>query len=180
MNNEVIIEILEDTLGDDELLEILMDYKRQGYTIALDDFVYTEDKLRMVKIADIIKLDFLISSYDELRSIAKSVLPYNVTLLAEKIETEEDYQLACELGCDIFQGYYFQKPTVLESSEIKTIPSVYIQLIQELNKEDVDFDTTATIIKQDTALTVAVLKLLNSAAYYSKSRVHSIKWLWYD
>lgn len=173
--DELVIEILEDTLGQSDLLETLIEYKEKGYTIALDDFVYSDDKKDLVALADIIKLDFMVSDYDELRSIAKAVKPFGVILLAEKIETDEDFALAKELGCSIFQGYYYQKPTVFESTETMTIPSVYYELLEEINNEDVDFRKLASIIKKDTSLTMSILKLLNSAAYYSRHRVKSVK-----
>lgn len=173
-SDELVIEILEDTLGDEDLIGVLLEYKEKGYTIALDDFEYTDDKLDLVKLADIIKLDFMISSYDELRDIARAVTPHNVILLAEKVETESDYDLALELGCTIFQGYYFQKPTVFESSETMTIPSVYYELLDEINQEIVDYSNLAKIIQQDTGLTISILKLLNSAAYYSRNKITSV------
>ncbi len=174
-SNELVIEILEDTLANTDLIDVLADYKEQGYAIALDDFEYSDDKIELIKLADIIKLDFMISSYDELREIVKAVTPYGVELLAEKIETEEDYNLAVELGCSLFQGYYYQKPTVFESSETMTIPSVYYELLNEINNEVVDYKNLGRIIEQDTSLTVSILKLLNSAAYYSRNKVTSVK-----
>jgi EAL and modified HD-GYP domain-containing signal transduction protein len=174
-SDELVIEILEDTLANTDLLDVLTDYKEQGYVIALDDFEYSDEKIELIKLADIIKLDFMISSYDELREIVKAVTPYGVDLLAEKIETEEDYNLAVELGCSLFQGYYYQKPTVFESSETTTIPSVYYELLDEINNEVVDYNNLGRIIKQDTSLTVSILKLLNSAAYYSRNKVTSVK-----
>jgi c-di-GMP-related signal transduction protein len=174
-SEELVIELLEDILANDHLIDILNDYKSKGYLIALDDFNYCEDNLKLVELADIIKLDFMEYNREELSEIVEKITPYNVVLLAEKVETMEDFEFAKKIGCSIFQGYYFQKPMIFESSEAMTIPSVYYELLDEINKSEVNFTRLSSIIQKDSLLTVSLLKLLNSAAYYSRNRVTSVK-----
>ncbi len=130
---ELVIELLEDTLANEELIDILIDYKNSGYLIALDDFAYSEEKTELLKIADIVKLDFIDFSHEELINIVSKIKPFNVVLLAEKVENLEEFEFAKKIGCTIFQGYYFQKPTIFESSENMTIPAVYYELLEEIN-----------------------------------------------
>ncbi len=172
---ELVIELLEDTLGNLDVVEALKSYREKGYLIALDDFEFDSSKIELVKNADIIKLDFLLTSREDLRNMVKELKKYNVILLAEKVETMDEYEFAKELGCTMFQGYYFQRPVVLESSEMNSIPTVYYELLEELNKAEVDFSAIAKIMKKDTGLTVSILKLLNSAAYYSKNKIKSLE-----
>jgi len=174
-SEELVIELLEDTLANEELLDILMDYKNRGYLIALDDFAYSEEKIGLLQIADIVKLDFIDFSHEELINIVFKIKPFNVVLLAEKVENLEELEFAKKIGCTIFQGYYFQKPTVLESSENTTIPAVYYELLEEINHTEIDYTELSSIIKKDSSLTVSLLKLLNSAAYYTSNRVTSVK-----
>jgi EAL and modified HD-GYP domain-containing signal transduction protein len=172
---ELVIELLEDTLANEELIDILIDYKNSGYLIALDDFAYSEEKTELLKIADIVKLDFIDFSHEELINIVSKIKPFNVVLLAEKVENLEEFEFAKKIGCTIFQGYYFQKPTIFESSENMTIPAVYYELLEEINHTEIDYTKLSSIIKKDSSLTISLLKLLNSAAYYSSNRVTSVK-----
>jgi len=172
---ELVIEILEDTLANEKLIEILMEYKSKGYTIALDDFYYSEENKDLIGVADIIKLDFFEYTKDELLDMVDKLKPYDLTFLAEKVEDIEMFEFGQSIGCTIFQGYYFQRPVIFESSDPMTIPTVYYELLDELNKDEVDYEVMATIIQKDTALTLSLLKLLNSPAYYTQKRITSVK-----
>ncbi|MCH4889278.1 HDOD domain-containing protein [Acidaminobacter sp. JC074] len=173
--DQLVIEVLEDSVITDELIEKLQDYKSKGYLIALDDFVYDEKMDKLIEIADIIKLDFMIQNYEELTETVKKVKSYDKILLAEKVETEEDVKFAEKLGCSIFQGYYYQKPKVFEGSDTLTLPSIYLELLDIVDKPVVNFEALADAIKKDSNLTLSFLKLLNSPAYYSQRKITDVK-----
>lgn len=170
----LVIEILEDVEVSQPLLELLKGYKRKGYLIALDDFVVTDDKEELVKIADIIKVDFRLSDFSDIKSMASRFKDSKIVLLAEKVETMEEFEFAKKMGFTLFQGYFFERPTMLETDEFKSIPSVYLELVNELNAENISFETIADIIKRDTNLSYTFLKLINSATYYSTHKISSI------
>ena len=170
----LVIEILEDVEVSQPLLELLKGYKRKGYLIALDDFVVTDDKEELVKIADIIKVDFRLSDFSDIKSMASRFENSKIVLLAEKVETMEEFEFAKKMGFTLFQGYFFERPTMLETDEFKSIPSVYLELVNELNAENISFETIADIIKRDTNLSYTFLKLINSATYYSTHKISSI------
>lgn len=171
----LVIEMLEDTVGTEGVLETLRAYKEKGYLIALDDFEYDDSKHELIELADIIKVDFMLTPMEELEALVNILKPYNKILLAEKVETSEEYEYAKTLGFSIFQGYFFQRPVVLESSETQTIPSVYIELMRELDQEEVDINNLSSVITKDTGLTFSFLKLVNSVAFNSNCRIESIE-----
>ncbi|MDB8558234.1 EAL and HDOD domain-containing protein [Turicibacter sanguinis] len=109
----LVIEILETVRPTPELLNRCRELKNKGYKIALDDFLFEEEYLGFLEVADIIKVDFLNSNQYVREEAIKKFKHYNIDFLAEKIETEEEFKLAKELGYKYFQGYLFGKPQVL-------------------------------------------------------------------
>lgn len=173
--SSVVIEILEDIYDSEDVIEAIIELKNEGYLFAIDDFSYIEGKKRLFELSDIIKVDFLSYSTEEILKTAEMCKKFDKTLLAEKVEDQKTYEFAKEHGFTMFQGYYFLKPEVLETNTITTVPSSYIRLIEELNAEIVDYERLANIAKADTALTYSILKIVNSVAYYSRSRIKSLK-----
>jgi EAL and modified HD-GYP domain-containing signal transduction protein len=97
-----------------------------------------------------------------------------VVFLAEKIETREDYKKAAELGYDLFQGYYFSKPAMIKSKDIKTVNSSLLAVIDELNKTEPSYFRITDIIESDLGLSYKLLRLANSVYIGAKYKVKSI------
>lgn len=95
-------------------------------------------------------------------------------LLAEKVETEEMFEKSKDLGCTLFQGYFFAKPKTIASKAVSPLKINQLQLIRESTKRDVDFEKLATIIKNDVGLSYKTLRLVNSAYYGLQNEVKSI------
>ncbi|MDM8533276.1 HDOD domain-containing protein [Clostridiaceae bacterium HSG29] len=173
--DEVVVEILEDIYDSDELIEVIKKLKKSGYVFAMDDFIYNERKIRLLDYADIIKVDFIEFSKEEIIKTAEEMKKRNKKMLAEKVETYEEFEFAKKLGFTMFQGYYFMKPEMLETVSITTIPSTYTRLLAEFNKEEVNFDVLAEIAKDDVSLVYSILSIVNSVAYYSRRKITSLK-----
>ena len=179
------IEILEDVKPTDEVVEACRELKKSGYMIILDDFVLTEETKRFMEIADIVKMDFMASSKEELKNIAKKYKNHShnhkkrgIKFLAEKIETLEDFELAKEWGYSYFQGYYFHKPTIVSHKSMKPLYSNVIKIIEMLNKEDCDMREIAEFMEYDPAIIFKILRLANSVIYggtYAYSEITNIK-----
>ena len=163
-NNFLVVEILENVVPTEEILEKALSLKEMGYKIALDDFVYSKDYEDLVNIADIIKIDFLLSDQREIVEMSYKLGQKNIQLLAEKVETREEFEFAKKLGFSLFQGYFFSKPEVLVSKKLTPIKTSALQLVSLSNEEDIDFEKIARVVSTDLALTYNLLKLVNSAA----------------
>ena len=98
-----------------------------------------------------------------------------VHLLAEKVETVEEFREGMRLGFEYFQGFYFCTPEMISRKEIPAFKLNYLQLIQEVSRLELDFDRLEEIIKGDVSLSVRLLRMLNSAAFGYKGRVRSVK-----
>ncbi|AEA33565.1 EAL and HDOD domain-containing protein [Hippea maritima] len=173
--DKIIIEVLEDVLAENEILESLKNAKKLGYTIALDDFVFLEHQKHLVELADIIKIDFLELSKKEIEDQIKLYTPYNLKLLAEKVETREDFEFALKLGFSYFQGFFFQKPTIQTKKDISPYQATIIKALKTINDPKSTLEDLISFISGDLYMHTKLLSLVNSPFFGLKSKVNSIK-----
>lgn len=173
-NEVVVVELLEDIIPDDNFIEVCRDLKDKGYTLALDDFVLDYDYIKLIELADIIKVDFMLTSIEERREIIKRYRYLNIKFLAEKVETQEEFEEAKASGYTYFQGYFFSKPVIIPGKDIKSHTRNYVKILEELNLKDPEYDKISNIIEYDVALTYKLMRLINSPAFYTNSKITSV------
>jgi len=171
----VAVEVLETVEPDDEVIEACKKLKREGYQVVLDDFVYDEKFEPLLALADIVKVDFIVSSKEERAAMCQRFSGASFKMLAEKVENHEEYQEALELGFSYFQGYFFCKPEIVSRKDVPGFKLNYLRFLQELNRPDIDFSSMATVIKHDIALSYKLLRYINSVAFGWRKKVESIK-----
>ena len=103
-------EILEETIVDEALIGALEGLRAEGYAIALDDFRLGDGRNSLMEFADVIKLDVQVLDRRELETTFSVLREGRAKLLAEKVETHEEFQVCRDLGFDLFQGYLFSLP----------------------------------------------------------------------
>lgn len=171
----VVVEILETVEPDPAVIDACRELKKLGYTLALDDFVFSPRFAPLIDLADIIKIDFLATTDRERRAVLEKAGGRGVRFLAEKVETREDFLEARELGYSLFQGFFFRRPEIVQSNDILSHKLHYIELLGELINPDLDFDKLEGVIKRDVAFSFKLLNFINSAAFGFTSRIQSIK-----
>lgn len=174
-NKQLVLEILEDIVVDDEIIKAVQGFAAQGFTIALDDFIYHEDLKPLIKTAKIIKIDLLALSEQELIEHVGLLKQENVKLLAEKVETKEQFQLCNELGFDYYQGYFFCKPTIIDDKPLPDNKIAALRLLNSLQKPDISVDEIETLVSQDVSLSFKLLRCLNSASFALPKKVESLR-----
>lgn len=173
--DRIVIEVLEDVAVDLRIIGNLRELSTLGYTIALDDFRLTPQWLPLLEFADIVKLDIMANSMEETRLLIEKLKPYNLKLLAEKVETHEEFQALQEWGCELFQGFFFSKPKLVEGKRLSVNQTTAIQLLAVINKPDVGFQELSSIICQDIGLSYKLLHYINSASFALNSKIESIQ-----
>lgn len=171
----LVVEVLETVESDALLLEALHRLKGAGYTVALDDYVEDYAFEEIVALVDIIKVDFLLCDLPAITRIAQRFSGTQVRLLAEKVETQEQFELATQLGYAYFQGYFFSKPSIVASKDMQSMKLSYIRILKELAQPEPEFSAITEAIESDLALAYKLLKLVNSGAYYGNTRIASIQ-----
>lgn len=172
--NQVVLEILEDVEVDQRLVDSVKTLKNKGYKIALDDFIYDDKYIPLLSMAHIVKVDVLEMTHEEVTAQIQKLSPYNVTLLAEKVETHEMFKHCESLGFKLFQGYFLSKPELLKGHKISPGQSGLLRIIQELQKTDVNIKDVEQLIMQDPLFSYKLLRIVNSSAHSLVREINSI------
>ncbi|MFW2373339.1 MAG: EAL and HDOD domain-containing protein [Gammaproteobacteria bacterium] len=172
---QVIIEVLEDIPVNFQLLKSVKRLAEAGFIIALDDYIYNPAHKPLVAMADIIKIDIMQLTQKELLKHVKILKKYKAKLLAEKIETMEEFEFCIKLGFDFFQGYFLSKPKIIKSKSLPTNKLAVLNLLSVLQNSDVEIDELEEAISFDVSMSYKILKLMNSAFFNFPRKVESIK-----
>lgn len=170
-----VIEVLEDIEADEELIQNLQALKDAGYTIALDDFIYDPKWDPALRIADIVKIDVLAFDDAEIKRHVELLTPFDVVLLAEKVETHEMFHYCKGLGFTLFQGYFLSKPEQVKGRKVPANKLVVLNLLTQLQDPNAELGKIAAIIAKDPVLSVKLIKLVNSAAFSGRREITSLQ-----
>ncbi|RBP79964.1 EAL domain-containing protein [Marinomonas rhizomae] len=172
----IVIEVLEDSGFDAVLLSSLRRWVNAGCSIALDDFVFSSKLTPFIELADYIKLDILALGHDDFHKQFEALRGFNVKIIAEKVETWEDYQFCRLLGIEYFQGYFFEKPEMVTSKASKVNSMTLLQLMSSLlNTSVLSIDELERIVSQDAGLVHKLLRYLNSPITGLVASVDSVR-----
>jgi c-di-GMP-related signal transduction protein len=171
-----VIEILEDVKPCPALIDSCEQMAADGYTIALDDFVYLPELEPLIAIASIIKIRFSSFTQGGDRWLRKAALPdSNLCLLAEKVETHDEFDAARKMGFELFQGYFFCKPEILRGHEIQGSQLNLMMIMAQINSDSFNCDELEKLIVRDMGISYKLFKYLNSVFFARVSKVSSVK-----
>lgn len=171
----VVLEVLEDIELTEEVVEGVGKLHSDGFTIALDDYRFESHWAPLLPHCKIIKVDILNLDLDAYRQQISDLKAMGLTLLAEKVETREDFDRAKGLGFDLFQGYFFAKPQLVTTSRLSSNRNILLQMIAKINDQNADIDEIASLVELDANLSLKVLRFINSAAISLPRKVTSIR-----
>ncbi|ALE54360.1 MAG: EAL and HDOD domain-containing protein [Paraburkholderia graminis] len=170
-----VLEILETVQFDAQLGRRLGELRRGGFQVALDDVTALSDELlAMLPHADIVKIDFLQTERAHLPELAAAMRGQGKTLIAEKVETREDFALARELGFDLFQGYFFARPQVLAAPRNRSPRPGLLRLLALLSRDAGIVELEAEL-KLNPSVVVQLLRLVNSSAFGLGRNIASLR-----
>jgi len=164
--SDVVLEILETISVDDDLLAGLQRLSDAGYLLAIDDFVAGDEErtTKLLPYASYVKVDVLGQTDEQLAACVDQCRPYNVRLIAERVEEHETMRRCTELGFQYFQGYLLGRPAVVSSPGLAPTTVACMELLNRLSKPDVSFDELVEIVRIDLGLSYRLLRAVNSAA----------------
>lgn len=173
-----ILEILEHTQVNDRVISRIKKLKEAGYRLALDD-VRTEDNFiekfkPIFPYLDILKLDVSLIKNNSIEEYLEELKEYDLELLAEKVETQEDYKKYKSYGCTLFQGYFFAKPDIIQKQSIDPAYKRIFQLINLLDNEYVEVQEIVEELENEVELTIQLLRFINSGYIGLRKEVKSV------
>jgi EAL and modified HD-GYP domain-containing signal transduction protein len=173
-NDKVMLEVLETVEATPEVLARVVELKQAGYKFALDDVVGCSDSLtKLQPLMDVIKIDIKGMGREALGELTRSLKTPGQKLLAEKVETQEEFRHCMDLGFEYFQGYYFARPVILSGKKIAPSQMAIMQLL-ELLASDADQHEIERGIKLDPLITLNLLRLVNTPAVGARFRINSV------
>lgn len=176
--DKIVVEILEDVIIDKNILKAAIELKKKGYILALDDYIGYIQNEKLFKLIDLIKIDVLGMDEDKIRGIilnVKKIKP-SIKILAEKVEDRTTFEITKELGAELFQGYFFQKPELIEGKSLSPTIQTKLRLLAILSKkEPPEVDELEKSIKTDISLSYKLLTYINSPIIGLPNKIKSVK-----
>ncbi|MEQ3514898.1 HDOD domain-containing protein [Pseudoalteromonas sp. BZB3] len=175
-SEQVVIEILETVQPGKRLLAAVQELKNKGYTLALDDYKHQKVWRHFYPYIDQIKVDLLITSDEEIAELIEATKEFeSIKLVAEKVETNEQFEKAVALGFSYFQGYFFAKPEMVKSKSLPPSEMALAELLYETSVVDVDIKKITSVFERDVNLSYKLLRYSNSAAFKRRAEINTIK-----
>ena len=172
--DQTVIELLEFIQLDEQVIERCRELKKSGFLLALDDREFDAANSEVYKIVDIIKIDILLTGTDALPDMVRKLREYPVKLLAEKVETVEQFQICYDLGFDLFQGYFFARPVVLNRNKIDVSILALLKLQQQLAAGE-SVEMIETTFKENPGISYNLLKLVNSVSLGMREKIKTLR-----
>jgi len=174
-SGQAVAEVLETVEPDELVIAACERLKVAGYLIALDDFVADDPRQALVPLADILKVDFARTTPEQRAALMKTHGPWRCRMLAEKVETKEEFFAARDLGFVYFQGFYFRHPEVLKAREIPANRANYLRLLEAVSRPELDLKDLEAVIKSEASVLYRLLRYLNSPMFAFATEVRSVR-----
>ncbi len=170
-----VMEIVNAAGAPPELLEACRNLKAAGYRLALDQSQWDSQAAPFVELADYLKIDFLRTNPGERRTLLSKMSGVKAALVAEKVETQEQFRAAKDEGFALVQGYYFCRPVVLGSRQVPANRLSQLEILRLLKDDSLNLHKLTQLVKRDPSLTYRLLRLINSPACAMPQEVHSVQ-----
>jgi len=172
--DKVVAEIPDSVQMDAEVMRACKQLKESGCAIALSNFRANDPREELEEIADFVKIDVKESSLADVSGLTRRYRTRGARLIAEKVETRDDFEFAKSEGFTFFEGYFFRKPEMMRARGAQSYRTVYLRLLSAISKSALDWKELEDIIKSDPMLYYRMLRYLNSALFGLRSEVKSI------
>ncbi len=170
-----VLEILETIEPTPDVVKACRRLKAQGFRVALDDFVWKPGMEPLIELADYIKVDFIQTGVKERKKLLERLSSYAVALVAEKVETHDEFKQARAEGFTLIQGYYFCRPVLLQNRNVPANRLSHVEILRLLHEDSLDLRALTRLVKRDASLTYRLLRLINSPLYAVRQEVNSVQ-----
>lgn len=170
-----VIELLETIEPDAEVIAACRAIRAEGYTLALDDYTFAPASEPLLDHVQIVKVDLRGAPRACEAGALAPLHRRGLTLLAEKVETHAEHRAAMAAGYQMFQGYFFCRPEMVQTRDLPPSKLSALRFMAEMSREDASIETIEEIFRHDPALTVRLLRYLNSASFGWRHEIGSLR-----
>lgn len=172
----VSMQILDGVVATDVLIKTIKELKHnKHYSVALSEFHYDDSKKELVELVDYVKLNISKLNDQVLEEQIRQLKNFDVKIIADQIETQEDFERCKEMGCDYFQGFFLYTPRIIKGQRTPSSRLAILHLLNELQDPEISFDALEKLIEKDVALSYRILHYINSAFYNLSKPVETLK-----
>ncbi len=170
----VVLELLETLELTPELIERCRELKEAGFVLALDDHAFSPAYEELYQLVEIVKVDLMATPVDTLGPVIEQYRGYPFKLLAEKVESKQEFLKCLDLGFDYFQGYYFAKPSLIEKRKIDEGGAALLRLMRQLMDDD-EIEEIEKTFRASPGLTYKLLLLVNSVSFAGLQKIQTVR-----
>lgn len=170
-----VLEILESVRSDPGVIAGIKFFRKQGFRIALDDYVSQRHDEELLQLADIVKMDLLVEPAELWPGTAAMLLSRGVEVVAEKVETRDQFEQCRAFGIQAFQGYWFQRPETFMAHRASSDRLATLQVLAALQDSDLPIEMLVRVVQQDLTLVYRLLRVINSGYYNLPRAVTSVQ-----
>lgn len=174
-SNSTVAEILESVPPDPEVITACQQLKEAGYVIALDDYVADDRREPLAELADILKVDLRLTTREQRAALIKRHGPWRCRMLAEKVESQEEFLAARDQGFVYFQGYFLRRPEMMATRDVPANRINYVRMLQAVSQDELDLPALEKLIKTEASICYRLLRYMNSARFGFRSEIHSVR-----
>lgn len=171
----VVVELANERSQDLNLVEACKNIKSMGFQIAIDDPKLEPDVHDLLPYVDIVKMDVLKQNASQIAQKIPSLVNAKVKLVAEEVDTQNDFLTYKELGFDYFQGYFFSRPESLTQKQLPTSKLSLVELIGESSNIAFDIDKINEIIERDVGLSYMLMRFINNPMVNKRYKITSLR-----
>jgi len=172
--DKVIAEIPDTVTTDAEVVRACKQLKESGCKIALSNFRADDPRRELEEIADFLKVDIRMCTLADIAAITNCYRGRGPRLIAEKVETREDFEFCKAEGFSYFEGFFFRKPEMIRARGAQSNRTVYLRLLSAISRPDLDWKEIEEIIKSDPMLYYRLLRYLSSAIFGLRGEVRTV------
>ena len=173
--NEVVVELQNDIPANEKVIQKCQTLRHSGYSIALDNFVPNDPREGLIPYARFLKIDVTRVSAEESALLARLYATEGCQLLAQQVDTREQFLTAKKSTFTRFEGYFFRVPENLRTRQIPANQATYVRLLSAVSKPEVDFPEIEDLIKHEPSLCYRLLRYLNSPLLGLSAPVVSVR-----
>jgi EAL and modified HD-GYP domain-containing signal transduction protein len=171
---ETVLGIPASLVKTQKLIDACRDLKARGYRLALDDFTWNASFEPLLQLCDYIRVDFNQLGATE-REHLRRLKCDSITVIAQKVETQDDYKQARERGFTLFQGSYICQPVLVKKRKVPANRLFHFEIVRELHHDPIDVRKLGKLVMRDASLTYRLLRLVNSPLYHTQQELRSIE-----
>lgn len=171
----IVIELVGFDTNTERLVKMVKYYHQRGYQLALTEYDTDPQWDVLFPYLKYIKVDIEKINPKRLFVVTERMKPYDIKLVAEKVETNLQLLSLVEVGFNYYQGYFYHEPEIVEGQTLAPMKTQMLRLMNETFKTPLEFDAIAEVISHDVQLSVGLLKMVNNVATGTRVEITSLK-----